>query len=131
MANTYKWIISKLDCVGNYNAVLNIHWRRTVEDEHGNKAETQGMQTLTSAPIPGEPFVPYSKLTFEQICAWLEHSFQNEIINKPDEQPDMKNTPDPDYVPLTRMKAIDALLDSELVKQVNPPVVAPPLPWEQ
>lgn len=108
MANTYKWIISSLECYPNYNGlekiVFNIHWRRQANDERGNIGDVCGMQKIEISV--NNNFIPYENLTEGDVIEWLQESIGIEEIN-----------------------AINDELDKQIENQVNPSIISPPLPW--
>lgn len=64
-------------------------------------ANANGVVTFTTI---GDPFTPYDQLTQDQVLGWC-----------------WANGVDKD--------AVEAQVSSQLEEMLNPPVVAPPLPW--
>lgn len=108
MTNTYKWIISSLECYPNYNGlektVVNIHWRRQSFDGNGHIGDICGMQEIEINI--GDSFVPYQDLTENRVIDWLEESIGSDAINE-----------------------INDNLDRQIQNQINPPIISLPLPW--
>ena len=108
MSNSYQWIISQLDCYPQHanqnDVVFNIHWRRQVNDGNGHIAEIYGSQSVTLDPQAS--FTPYENLTQTQVEGWLESAFGSEAL-----------------------AAQLTALDQQIENQINPPVIAPKLPW--
>lgn len=107
MANTYNWVISQLDCYpeqsGKSNVVFTIHWRREAING-AYQASSYGSQTVTLDPAA--PFTPYSQLTQAQVERWLI-----------------------DAMSVTSVAEMDVGLAAQIDAQMNPSVIAPPLPW--
>lgn len=102
------WIISAMDCVPKEGELIDlvstVHWRRDAKEVDGDKeyyGDVYGAMGC-SAPDP-MAFVPYSDLTFDEVCSWLEANLD--------------------------VAALDAALDSQIENQKNPPIVQLPLPW--
>ena len=108
MTTEYAWVVSQMDTKpqdGDLNDVVStIHWRRNAVAVDGDKtyyADTYG--AMGCATPSDTDFTAYADLTFEQVCAWLEAGLD--------------------------VEALDANLDAQIENQVNPPIVAYPLPW--
>ena len=108
MANTYTWVISQLDVYpqheGHTDVVFTVHWRRQATDGNGHNADIYGSHNFDYDPA--YPLTPYNELTEAQIIGWLESAFGAELL-----------------------AAQESALDKQIENQVNPPVIAPPLPW--
>lgn len=108
MATNYYWIISAMDTApsddGLTDVVKTVHWRRDAELVDGDKTYYGDVYGALgcSAPDP-MAFVPYSELTFDEVCGWLETSLD--------------------------VVSLDAALDAQIENQINPPIVQLPLPW--
>lgn len=107
MANTYTWLIERMDCVpqedGHTDVVMTVHWRQNATDGTYN-ASVYGTVGLTYTP--DSPFTPYADLTQPQVIGWVQDALGPE-----------------------QCAQIAATLDTQIANQVNPPVVTPPLPW--
>lgn len=107
---TYNWVISQLECKAQEgdltDVVYVIHYRYQANETDGDKtyfAEVYGTATCGN-PDP-EHFTPYNELTQAQVEGWLTN--------------------------LLPVSAMQANLDSQIANQKNPPIVTPPLPWNQ
>jgi len=110
MAIVYNWVVSSMDEYPTTpdnldDVVFNVNWRRqateVVDDKTYFAEDYSGL--LVPAPAP-EDFTPYPDLTFEQVCGWLEEGLDT--------------------------AAIDAGLAQQIERQINPPTISLPLPWE-
>ena len=107
--NRYKWAVYQMIVKPSDNnlthVVVRVDWRRQVIAEPNGVAYAYEEKGETDCPVPdASSFTSYDSLTELEVCSWLES-----IID---------------------MKALDAKLDQELDKLINPqyPVIA--LPWE-
>ena len=110
MAINYQWVISQMECKakeGDFTDVVYvIHWRRNAVEVDGDKtytAEVYSSLTLSN-PDPAH-FTPYNELTKSQVEGWLDAALDVTSINQN--------------------------LASQIENQKNPPIVTPPLPWNQ
>lgn len=108
MSNTYKWIISQLECYpqheGRTDVVVTVHWRRQATDGNGNNGEIYGSQVI--AFNPSEPFTAYLSLTQKQVEGWLEEALGADTL-----------------------AVQEAILDQQISDLINPPIITLPLPW--
>lgn len=104
MATTIVWLIEQLDVKpqeGQYtDVVITAHWRCNGVDGQYN-ATVYGTCSFTQ---PGDPFIPYSDLTEQEVLGWC-----------------WANGVDKD--------ATEANIQTQIEQQINPPVVVLPLPW--
>ena len=110
MAITYNWIISAMDVIPKEgtldNVVSVVHWRRRGTEVVDNKTYTAEVYSTYSCPSPSATdFTAYPDLTQAQVEGWL-----NAGLDVP---------------------SIDANIATQIEQQINPPVVTPPLPWNQ
>lgn len=109
MPNIYSWEIRQLECHaiynGHENVVFNIRWGRFAKNEAGITAYLIGTQRINVDT--SSAFTPFDNLQFQQVCVWLE----NELG-------------------ASRIAEINSELDKQIENQINPPIVAPSLPWE-
>jgi hypothetical protein len=107
MPNTYTWIAEQLDCYpqrdGQPDVVFTVHWRLNGTDGT-NTATVYGSVGLNYEP--GQPYTPYADLTQQQVVGWVQGALGSEQVAQ-----------------------IEAALAANIAAQINPPVVAPPLPW--
>lgn len=105
MANTYWWNITAMDCVPKdgdlVDFVVTVHMDRLATDGTYN-ARWYGTQSFSSADVTD--FTPYNELTYDQVCGWLNNSLP--------------------------VDDIDNGLAQNIENQINPPIVTPPLPFE-
>lgn len=105
MAITYSWNIAALECVphedGLTNVVKTVHWIRAAEDGAYNTSSYGSV--VVPAPESADDFIAYEDLTKADVEAWLNS-----------------------YVDVA---ATDAALANQIEALKNPPVVTPPLPW--
>ena len=105
MATMIDWTISQLDCKpqedGETDVVVVAHWQCTgVDGEY--TAQVYGTASFTYTP--GDPFTPYADLTRDQVLNWVWGSGVNKI-------------------------ATEENVSQQILNQINPPIVTPPLPW--
>lgn len=108
MTTTYEWVVSQMDTApsldGLTDVVVTVHWRRNAVAVDGETTYFADVYGAMACATPSETdFTAYPDLTFEQVCAWLEAGLDVEALN--------------------------ANLDAQIENQVNPPIVAYPLPW--
>jgi hypothetical protein len=107
MPNTYTWLIEQLDCYpqrdGQPDVVFTVHWRINAADGDYT-ATAYGTVGLTYDAKAG--FTPYADLTQQQVVGWVQGALGSE-----------------------QAAQIEAALAANIAAQINPPVVAPPLPW--
>jgi hypothetical protein len=105
MATMIDWTISQLDCKpqedGETDVVVVAHWQCTgVDGEY--TAQVYGTASFTYTP--GDPFTPYADLTQDQVLNWVWGSGVDKI-------------------------ATEENVSQQILNQINPPIVTPPLPW--
>lgn len=106
----YQWVISQMECKaqeGNLTDVVYvIHWRRNAVEVDGDKTYTAEVYSTVTMPNPDPAnFTPYNELTKTQVEGWLDASLN--------------------------VTSIDENLATQIANQKNPPIVTPPLPWNQ
>jgi hypothetical protein len=109
---TINWIIERLlvrPTEGTYSdVVITADWRcnGTETTGTGDDAKTYSGTCYGSASFapPTENFTPYPDLTQDQVLGWC---FSNGVDQA----------------------AIEANVNKQINDQINPPVIAPPLPW--
>jgi len=99
------WTVSQLDCYpqedGRADVVFNVHWQCTgVDGEYNGQVYSTCAVTLD----PAAPFTPYANLTQDQVLGWIWASGVDKA-------------------------ATESAVQQQIDNQINPPVVAPPLPW--
>lgn len=103
-----QWVINSLLCKpkeDNLNdVIISINWVRVCNETINQKdyiSQISGNYTC-SEPNPND-FTPYDQITYNQVCSWLDEGLP--------------------------VEEIDLNLDLEIEKQINPPIVMPPLPF--
>ena len=104
MSTVITWNISQLDCVPQApegaDYVICCHWQCTGVD---GTYSGQVYSTTSFAVVEGA-FTAYADLTQDQVLGWV-----------------WANGVDKD--------ATEAAVEGQIEAQINPPIVAPPLPW--
>lgn len=103
----YIWNIVQMDAYPQYagttDVVFNVHW--TLSGQDGPYlGSVYGSQTLIIDPE--DTFVPYENLTLEQVLGWVHAAMGAEQV-----------------------VMHEGRVANQIQNQINPPVVAPPLPW--
>jgi hypothetical protein len=101
---TINWIIERLlvrKVEGTYSdVVITADWRC-----NGSQDQYSGTcYGSASFQPPSESFTPYEDLTEQQVLGWC-------------------------YANGVDQKAIEANVTAQIENQINPPIIAPPLPW--
>jgi len=107
--NKYKWIICQMIVNPSdnnlTNVVVRVDWRRQVISEPDGVLNVYEEMGQTDFPPPNSlNFKNYESLTESEVCSWLES-----VID---------------------MEALDAKLDNELEKIINPQYPVISLPWD-
>lgn len=110
MAIIYKWIISAMDVIPKEGELLNVvsvvHWRRQGTEVINGKIYSAEIYSTYSCPSPSPTdFTAYPDLTQTEVENWL-----NAGLN---------------------VVSIDQNIATQIQNQINPPIVTPPLPWNQ
>jgi hypothetical protein len=98
MANTYNWKINQLDAKikdGNLeNVIYNVHWRYYASDGEVEPITATRIGVLNVKYKEGEPFIPYSDLTKDNVIAWLESGIDVDELKKAlDKDIELKKNP--------------------------------------
>ena len=98
MANTYNWIISSLDAKiqdGDLqNVIYNVHWRLYASDGEIEPTTSTRIGVLNVKYKEGEPFIPYSDLTKDNVIGWLESGIDVDELKKAlDKDIELKKNP--------------------------------------
>jgi hypothetical protein len=112
---TYVWDCRTTDVYPFYeefnDVVYNVHWRLTAEqivEEKRYYAVSIGTQTISTATIEPEDFLPFPSPTDEQACA----IFLNQVTEWVKEEMGQE-----------RIDEMEASLDTQIANQINPPSV--------
>ena len=105
MSATITWTVTAMDCYpqaeGETDVVFNVHWTCSGVDGEYNGS----VYSTCAVPLSGTgTFTPYAQLTQDQVLGWI-------WANGVDQT------------------ATEAAVEQQIANQINPPVVAPPLPW--
>jgi hypothetical protein len=96
-----------MDCYPEYegeaDVVFAVHWQLSATDDTYN-GSAYGSIGLTLDP--DAPFTPFADLTQEQVIGWVQDAMGEEQV-----------------------ASLEANVAKQIEDQINPPVVAPPLPW--
>ena len=107
MSITTTWIVEQMNCYPTYESqtdvVFNVHWRVNATDGTYNATSYGSIGVTYSA---GSPYTPYADLTQAQVVGWVQDVMGPEQVAR-----------------------IEAGLATNIANQVNPPTVAPALPW--
>ena len=75
MANTYEWKINQLEAKihedGLDNVIYTIHWTYIATDDSEEPISVNSIGTLGVQYNEGDPFIPYSDLTKDDVINWL------------------------------------------------------------
>lgn len=110
MAITYTWAVLQMDAYpdqgGEQNVVFQVSYVVSGINENNISASIPG---LVNVPLdPEAPFTPYDQLTQQQVIGWVQSVL----------------TP-------AGVEATENTVALSIENQMNPPVVTPPLPWQQ
>lgn len=104
MATQITWVIGGMQCKPQEgdltDVVITAFWRCNGID--GNLTGT--VYGSSSFSTPGDPFTPYADLTQDQVLGWC---WDNGVDKA----------------------GVEANVEQQIQDQINPPVVALPLPW--
>jgi hypothetical protein len=100
------WQIEQIDCVpqqaANTNIAQHVHYRARATDGTYHSS-IYGTTTLGE---PGEHFIQFEDLTQSQVVDWTQAALGPELVT-----------------------TIQENLAKQIANQINPPIIAPPLPW--
>lgn len=86
----YSWKIEsflKKDTENLKNVIFSITWTRTAVDSTNNTTTSVSTASVSSTialelPVNADGFVPYEKLTEQNIIDWLDENIDQEKLNK-------------------------------------------------
>ncbi len=109
MSTIFTWTITRMQCLaqaeGQTDVVITAAWNCNATSVVGDKTYTSDYSGSASFSLdPSSSFTPFDQLTQEQVLGWV---WQN---------PDLQAT-------------VEANVQVQLDRQINPPIVTPPLPW--
>ena len=107
--NNYKWFVYDFQvnpsADGLEDVVVKVHWRRQVFAEPNGVAYAYETKGETDMPIPSSTnFIVFEDLTEDTVITWLEANID--------------------------MTALNAQLDTELDKLINPEFPFKTIPWD-
>ena len=107
MATTFTWSVTQMDCYPEYDGkqdfVFVCHWTCNGTDGTYNAS----VYSTCSVPAPNpDDFTPYQDLTLETVLGWI---WANGVDKA----------------------ATEAAVQTQIDNLINPPVVTPPIPWNQ
>ena len=103
MATTFNWQITAMNCSTteqNPDTVIVVHW--TCSGTDGTYSAS--VYSTCSVPAPTGTFIPYADLTQDIVLGWI-------WANGVDQA------------------SAEAVVQTQIDAQINPPVVSPALPW--
>ena len=103
--STIVWNVSAMNCYpqaeGETDVVFTVHWQcNGVDGDYSSSVYS----TCSFPVVEGTSFTAYADLTQDQVLGWV-----------------WANGVDKD--------ATEAAVEGQIETQINPPIVAPPLPW--
>jgi len=110
MTATIVWNVSQLNCLpraeGQTDVVVTAHWQCNGTQVQDGKTYNSSVYSTTSFTYTGGAFVPYPDLTLETVLGWI---WANGVDKA----------------------ATEAAVQTNIDNLINPPVVTPPIPWNQ
>jgi hypothetical protein len=107
MAITNTWAVVQMNCYPEYDGetdvVFTVHWTLTGE-EAGFTGYVYGSVGVTLTE--GSTFTPYDQLTEAQVIGWVQDALGEDQVT-----------------------AYEDNVAQQIIDQIDPPVVTPPLPW--
>jgi hypothetical protein len=109
MSTTFNWSITQMQCLaqaeGHTDVVILASWNCRGASEVNGTIYTSDYSGANSFSLdPSAPFTPFDQLTQAQVLGWVWQ--------------------DPNLKP-----GVEANVQVQIDRLVNPPVVTPPLPW--
>lgn len=105
---TLTWRIQQLDCYPEYDTqsdvVFKAHWTLEADDGSGHTGFVYGSTPVSLVVSDG--FTAFADLTEAQVLTWVHEAMGASAV-----------------------AAFEANANQQVVDQVNPPVISPPLPW--
>ena len=103
---TYTWVIEQMNCYptaqGQADVVFNVVWRCNGTDDTYSGTN----YGTCGVEFTGGVYTPYNQLTKDQVLGWI---WANGVDKA----------------------AIEASIDAQIERQINPPVVNLPIPWSE
>ena len=131
MANTYKWIINRMDCYPENpqpKCVHTIHWGIVATSDDINPINNRPYTASTAGAIhipyeANDSFTPHEELTEEKVISFVQEAMKKHILNGVEEG---KEREEPE---LNELDALYIQLDRMILDEMTPKSIAPALPW--
>ena len=131
MANTYKWIINRMDCYPENpkpKCVHTIHWGIEATSDNINPINNRPYTASTAGAIhipyeANDSFTPHEELTEEKAISFVQEAMKKHILNEVEEG---KEREEPE---LNELDALFIQLDRMILDEMAPKNIAPALPW--
>ena len=125
MANTYKWIINRMDCYlenPQPKCIHTIHWGIVATSPDINPINNRPYTASTAGAIyipyeANDSFIPHEELTEEQAINFVQEAMRKNIVNKDDDKE------------IDELTALLMQLDRTIADEMAPKTMAPNLPW--
>lgn len=109
MSTVFTWTITQMQCRtqedGYTDVVITASWNCNGVATVGGVAYSSNYSGFSSFSLdPSAPFTPFDQLTQDQVLGWVWQ--------------------DPNLKPV-----VETNVQVQLDRQINPPIVTPPLPW--
>ena len=101
-----QWMQTTPTTANPPECVITAGWICTGTQEQDGTTYQGSVYSTTSFQGPGDPYTPYADLTQDQVLGWV-------WANGVDQA------------------ATEAAVQAQIDNQINPPVIQPPLPWNQ
>lgn len=110
MAITYVWTTQSMTCYPTYQGETDVVFvvNSTVTATDDSDPPVIALKGISVAIIfnPNDPYIPYADLTPEIVNKWVQDALGAEQISE-----------------------IQSALNTQISNIINPPIIAPPLPW--
>ena len=131
MANTYKWIINRMDCYPENpkpKCVHTIHWGIEATSDIINPINNRPYTASTAGAIhipyeSNDSFTPHEELTEEKAISFVQEAMKKHILNEVEEG---KEREEPE---LSEFDALFIQIDRMILDEMAPKNIAPALPW--
>ena len=131
MANTYKWIINRMDCYPENpqpKCIHTIHWGIVATSDNINPINNRLYTASTAGAIhipyeANDSFTPHEELTEEMAINFVQEAMKKNILNKPTNE---EEKADPE---INELDALFIQLDRMILDEMAPKSIAPVLPW--
>lgn len=109
MAATITWTVTRMDCYPQVqqdtDVVFTVHWTCSGTQTANDIDYNSSVYSTCAVPAPsGGSFTPYNQLTQDQVLGWIWTNGVDKAVT-------------------------EAAVQQQIDNLINPPVIAPPLPW--